>query len=59
MTATWPGSALLYKKMIDDIRPEDFEIEYRSGNRFQFMGNGFTEYETRDDVDLAWYIEMP
>ncbi|KAL9620583.1 MAG: hypothetical protein Q9160_004944 [Pyrenula sp. 1 TL-2023] len=57
VTATWPGSALLYKKMIDTIRPEDFEIEYRSGNRFEFMGNGFTEYETRDDVDLAWYIE--
>lgn len=26
--------------MIQELRPEDFEIEYRSRNRFRFMGNG-------------------
>ena len=57
MTATFPGSALLYKKMIETLRPEDFEIEYLEGNRFRFMGNGFTEYEGREGVDLAWYLE--
>ena len=40
MTATWPGSALLYRQMIQELRPEDFEIEYRTRNRFRFMGNG-------------------
>lgn len=56
VTATWPGSALLYKQMIADIRPEDFEIEYRERNRFAFMGNGFTILELDENADLGWYI---
>lgn len=31
--------------MISEIRPEDFEIKYRTGNRFRFMGNGRTTME--------------
>ena len=57
VTATWPGSALLYQKMIEQIRPEDFDIEYASRNRFRFMGNGFTELEMKEDADLAFYVE--
>lgn len=57
VTATWPGSALLYKKMISELRPEDFEIEYHERNRFAFMGNGFTILELDDEADLAFYIE--
>ena len=48
---------MLYHDMIKQIRPEDFEIRYHSRNRFRFMGNGFTQYELEDDVDLAWYVE--
>ena len=57
VTATWPGSALLYKQMIQEIRAEDWEIEYLHRNRFSFMGNGFTIRETDENADLAWYIE--
>ena len=57
VTATFAGSALLFKRLIEDLRPEDFELRYRSRNRFRFMGNGFTEYELRPDVDLAWYVD--
>ena len=56
VTATWPGSALLYREMIQELRPEDFEIEYRSANRFRFMGNGFTQLEEQEGADLAFYI---
>ncbi|KIV82362.1 hypothetical protein PV11_04481 [Exophiala sideris] len=56
VTATFPGSALLYKRMIADIRGEDWNVEYRSPNRFKFMGNGFTEYELDEANDLSWYI---
>jgi cation diffusion facilitator CzcD-associated flavoprotein CzcO len=56
VTATWPGSALLYREMIEEIRPEDFDIEYRSTNRFRFMGNGFTAIEMDEKADLAFYI---
>ena len=56
VTATFPGSALLFKKMISQIRGEDWNIEYNSDNSFRFMGNGFTEYELCEKNDLAWYI---
>lgn len=56
VTATWPGSVILYHQMIKHIRPEDFDIRYRSRNRFRFMGNGFTEYELQDGADLAYYV---
>jgi len=56
VTATWPGSALLYRQMIQDIRGEDWDIVYRSRNRFRFMGNGFTELEMREGADLAFYV---
>ncbi|BCS17689.1 flavin-containing monooxygenase [Aspergillus puulaauensis] len=57
VTAAFAGSALLFKELVSDIRGEDFEIQYRSPNRFRFLGNGFTEYELDDTSDLAWYIE--
>ena len=56
VTATWPGSALLYREMIQQLRPEDWDIEYRSKNRFRFMGNGFTQLETIEGADLAFYL---
>ena len=57
VTATFAGSALLFKDMIDTIRPEDFDIRYRSRNRFRFMGNGFTAYELDESNVLSWYVE--
>lgn len=35
VTAVWAGSVISYWEMIKDIRPEDFEIRYRSRNRFR------------------------
>ncbi|OAL31040.1 hypothetical protein AYO20_08461 [Fonsecaea nubica] len=57
VTATFAGSAMLFHDMVERIRPEDFDIRYRSPNRFRFMGNGFTQYELEDGVDLSWYVE--
>lgn len=56
VTALFGGSAVLFHKMIHEIRSEDFDIEYRSKNRFRFMGNGFTEWEMKPDSDLSWYV---
>lgn len=50
------GSAILYHQMVKQIRPEDFEIRYRSANRFKFMGNGFTAYELDKKNDLSYYV---
>jgi len=57
VTALFAGSGMLYKRLISDLRPEDFEIEYRSPNAWKFLGNGFTALEFDPDSDLAWYIE--
>jgi hypothetical protein len=58
VTALFAGSGMLYKRIMSgDLRTEDFDVEYRSPNRFKFMGNGFTEFELNPENDLAWYIE--
>ncbi|KAL4951353.1 hypothetical protein BDW69DRAFT_201506 [Aspergillus filifer] len=59
VTALFGGSALLFNRLISELRPEDFEIEYRSLNNFRFLGNGFLEYEMDPENDLAWYVELP
>lgn len=68
VTATWAGSALLYREVITaELRAEDFEIRYRSRNRWKgVLGNGFTELEEHAEraereakgevVDLAFYL---
>jgi hypothetical protein len=57
VTALFGGTNILYKRVIENIRAEDFDIEYRSPNRFKFFGNGFTLYEMDDTNDMAWYVE--
>lgn len=57
VTATFAGSALLFRQLIDTLRPEDFDIGYRSANRFKFLGNGFVGYELEKGRDLAWYVQ--
>lgn len=57
VTATFAGSAILYEKLVNGrLRPEDFEIKYRSANRWSFLGNGFTPYELQEGNDLSYYI---
>ncbi|KIW43726.1 uncharacterized protein PV06_04798 [Exophiala oligosperma] len=59
VAALFAGSGMLYKRIIGggELRVEDFDLTYRSNNRFKFMGNGFTEFELDPESDLAWYIE--
>jgi hypothetical protein len=58
VTHLFAGSAILFRKMLMEIRSEHYDIAYNSGNPFRFMGNGFTEWEMREDADLAWYVEV-
>ncbi|KAK4501478.1 hypothetical protein PRZ48_007287 [Zasmidium cellare] len=57
VTALFAGSGMLYKRLLSELRMEDFNIEYNSTNRFKCLGNGFTALEMDPDSDLAWYIE--
>lgn len=53
--AIWPGSRLHFLKIMDSPRYEDYEIEYRGENMFEFMGNGF-EVREFDGRDITNYL---
>ncbi|KAB5576482.1 hypothetical protein GE09DRAFT_1053840 [Coniochaeta sp. 2T2.1] len=55
VTAMYAGSILHYKEILENIRGEDFDIDYNSRNSFRFMGNGLTGREERNE-DLAFYV---
>ncbi|KAI9810464.1 MAG: hypothetical protein M1827_006240 [Pycnora praestabilis] len=58
ITALYPGSPLHFKDLTNTIRGEDFDIKYRSKNRWKFLGNGFTRMEMEDGGDLSYYINV-
>jgi cation diffusion facilitator CzcD-associated flavoprotein CzcO len=46
VTAIYPGSRLHFFEIMKNVRWEDYEIDYLGdGNRFSFMGNGYTQTE--------------
>lgn len=57
VTAIYPGSRLHFFEMLKAVRWEDYELSYRTKNRFQFMGNGYTQNETSENPDWVWYFE--
>jgi hypothetical protein len=54
----WPGSALHFIQLLRQPRWEDYDIEYLTPNRFEYLGNGKSEAESTGD-DLAWYVNEP
>lgn len=55
VTALWSGSTLHYLEAIAEPRYEDWHIKY-NGNRFAFLGNGYSQTEGDLTADLAYYI---
>ncbi|KAK5139457.1 hypothetical protein LTR32_007416, partial [Rachicladosporium monterosium] len=55
ITALWPGSTLHYIEALSTLRLEDFDVEY-AGNRFAWLGNGYSQTELDDTADWAYYI---
>ncbi|KAL2834152.1 putative MoxY [Aspergillus pseudoustus] len=53
----WPGSRVHYLTMLQKPRFEDFDIEYLSSNRFNFLGDGF-EMREFDGRDITWYYGL-
>ena len=51
----WPGSGLHFREALSDIRADDWNITY-IGNRFSWLGNGFSQVESDRTCDLAYYI---
>ena len=59
--ALWPGSAAHERYVRFDLRWEDFEYTYvsESGNRFAWLGKGWTVKEQNPATDLTWYLRRP
>jgi hypothetical protein len=53
--ALWPGSTLHYIEALMNVRFDDFEFKH-SGNRFAYLGNGYSRCEVDQTADWAWYI---
>ncbi|KAL7931665.1 hypothetical protein V8C35DRAFT_329341 [Trichoderma chlorosporum] len=52
------GSVPHFFELIGENRWEDFDIQYRTSNRFQYLGRGDTHREVSGG-DLSWYITEP
>ncbi|KAH8594222.1 hypothetical protein B0O99DRAFT_514343 [Bisporella sp. PMI_857] len=55
ITALWPGSTLHYIEATMDLRMEDWDVKY-AGNRFAWLGNGYSQTEVDPTADWAFYI---
>lgn len=56
----WPGSAAHVTAVRRDPRWEDWEYEYLSpsGNRFAYLGNGWTKKEQDPSSDMTAYLKL-
>jgi len=52
----WPGSSLQFMELMAVPRWEDYDIQYVSRNRFQYLGYGKAEREVNGG-DLAYYVK--
>jgi hypothetical protein len=55
VSALWPGSSMHYFEALQHPRGDDWNVEY-TGNRFDWLGNGFSQTECDLTADWAYYI---
>jgi hypothetical protein len=55
VTALHPGSRIHWFHMLEKFRGEDFEYIYEKGQRFRYLGNGFSTKELGEG-DKTWYL---
>ncbi|RFU82007.1 fad nadp-binding domain-containing [Trichoderma arundinaceum] len=54
----YPGSVPHFFELLGVPRWEDYNIEYKTSNRFQYLGKGKT-YREVSGGDLSWYVTEP
>ncbi|KAK2733097.1 hypothetical protein FQN57_002308 [Myotisia sp. PD_48] len=52
----WPGTRLAFFEAVRKPKYEDYDIEYWSGNRWGWLGNGFTAREFDRGSDISYYM---
>ncbi|KAF2404127.1 FAD/NAD(P)-binding domain-containing protein [Trichodelitschia bisporula] len=55
ITALWPGSTLHYMEALEEVRLDDWVIQY-DGNRFAWLGNGYSQTELDETCDWGYYV---
>ncbi|KAF7559283.1 hypothetical protein G7046_g4882 [Stylonectria norvegica] len=55
VSALWPGSSMHYMEALAHPHGDDWVVCY-TGNRFDWLGNGFSQTECDTTADQAWYI---
>ena len=53
----WPGSRLAFFDLMQRVNWEDYEVEYWSGNRWGWLGNGFSSVEFDGETDITYYLD--
>ena len=56
VTGNYPGTTSQFKKALETLGGEHFNIQPRSANRFRYLGNGQLEEEKNGKGDLASYF---
>ncbi|KAK2672805.1 FAD/NAD(P)-binding domain superfamily [Fusarium oxysporum f. sp. vasinfectum] len=58
ISALWPGSVMHALEALRAPRWEDFDFEEMHGNRFQWLGNGWSMcvMEEEEQGDPSWYV---
>lgn len=56
VTGIHPGSRVHWFHMMERPKFEDYKYEYDTGNRFQYLGNGFSTREG-EGGDNTWYLD--
>ena len=56
VTALHPGSRIHWFHMLERFRGEDFEYVYEGGQRFGYLGNGFSTKELEKGGDPTGYL---
>jgi hypothetical protein len=52
----WPGSPLHYMETLSSPRYDDYHVTYSGRNRFEYLGNGFSQLEVDSLADHTYYL---
>lgn len=55
----WPASRMVFFDLMETPNWEDYDIEYWSGNRWGWLGNGFSTIEFDGKSDITYYLDGP
>lgn len=59
LVVMWPSSRLAFFEVVKTPQWEDYNIQYFSGKRYGFLGNGSVPYEFGQKGESSPYLDIP